>query len=97
MLHYTSFISDAVVKLDEAVKLDSSRGDSFWWLGNAHTTRGFQTPDPEQAGVSFEKAQDCFRKAIDLVGAWSAAGGALSTSYRFFAFLLSMSGLLRKA
>ena len=56
-----------MIKLDEAVTLDASRPDSYWWLGNAHTTRGFQTPDASEAGVSFDKAQECFRKAMDLV------------------------------
>ncbi|CAI5951676.1 unnamed protein product [Closterium sp. NIES-65] len=56
---------DAVSKFDEALKIAPSRPDTLWWLGNAHTTRGFQTPDATLANVSFEKASDCFRKALD--------------------------------
>ncbi|CAI5526693.1 unnamed protein product, partial [Closterium sp. Naga37s-1] len=58
-------LDDAVSKFDEALKIAPSRPDTLWWLGNAHTTRGFQTPDATLANVSFEKASDCFRKALD--------------------------------
>lgn len=59
-------IADAISKLEEAVDIDPKGSDTFWWLGNAHTTQGFQTPDPLLANICFQKAASRFKEAIDL-------------------------------
>lgn len=59
-------INDAIVKLEEAVNVDPKRDDALWWLGNAHTTQGFQTPDPLLANICFQKAAGRFQEAINL-------------------------------
>jgi len=37
---------------------------AHWWLGNAHTTQGFNSTDAVKAGLLFDKAAECFRAAI---------------------------------
>eukprot|EP00475_Leptophrys_vorax_P046069 TRINITY_DN9758_c0_g1_i1.p1 TRINITY_DN9758_c0_g1~~TRINITY_DN9758_c0_g1_i1.p1 ORF type:complete len:206 (-),score=29.05 TRINITY_DN9758_c0_g1_i1:502-1119(-) len=61
-----NMLDDAVSKFEESLKLAPGKADTLWWLGNAHTTRGFQTPDAMLANVSFDKASDSFRKALDV-------------------------------
>lgn len=53
-----------MARLEEAVKADAKKHDAHWWLGNAHTTQGFQATDAVKAGLLFDKAAECFRAAI---------------------------------
>ena len=57
--------ADALEKLQEAVTLDANCHEALWWIGNAHTTQGFQVPDPQQAAVCFTKAAKVFKQAIE--------------------------------
>lgn len=59
-------IEDAVSKLEEAVAISPKKHDALWWLGNAHTTKGFQTPEAALANASFEKAAVVFRQALEI-------------------------------
>ncbi|XP_042373952.1 mitochondrial import receptor subunit TOM20-like isoform X1 [Zingiber officinale] len=59
-------VEDAISKLQEALVLNPSKHDTFWCMGNAHTSHGFYTPDQLAAAVCFEKAAQCFREAVQL-------------------------------
>lgn len=59
-------IDDAVSKLEEAVTMAPKKHDALWWLGNAHTTKGFQTPEAVLAHASFQKAAVVFRQALEI-------------------------------
>ncbi|KAI3698540.1 hypothetical protein L2E82_42166 [Cichorium intybus] len=58
-------IKDAVSKLDEALVINPVKHEALWCLGNAHTTNGFLTPDHDEAQIQFNRASECFQKAVD--------------------------------
>lgn len=54
-------------KLDEALTINPAKHEALWCLGNAHTANAFLTPDHDEAKVKFDKATQCFEKAVEEV------------------------------
>lgn len=44
--------------------MNSTRHDTLWCLGNAHTSLAFLTLDQDEAKVYFEKATSYFAQAV---------------------------------
>ncbi|KAF7813609.1 mitochondrial import receptor subunit TOM20 [Senna tora] len=58
-------IDDAISKLEEALRINPTKHDTLWCLGNAHKSQAFLTPDLNEAKNYFDKAYECFKKAVD--------------------------------
>lgn len=58
-------VKEAISKLEEALKLNPTRHDTLWCMGNAHTSHGFLTPEHDVAKIYFKKASQCFQQALE--------------------------------
>lgn len=56
--------ADSVSKFEEALVINPRKHGTLWCLGNAYTNQALFTPSISEAGVYFEKARDCFQKAL---------------------------------
>lgn len=52
--------------LTQALGIDGKRHDALWCLGNAYTSQGFLSAEAVAANQYFDRAGECFRKAVDL-------------------------------
>lgn len=59
-------VKDAVSKLEEAQRINPLKSETLWCLGNAHTTHGFLITEGDQAKEYFQKASECFQKALEV-------------------------------
>ncbi|EFN58331.1 hypothetical protein CHLNCDRAFT_20637, partial [Chlorella variabilis] len=59
-------IEEAIAKFEQALGIDEKRHDALWCLGNAYTSQGFLSAESASARQYFERAGECFRKAVDL-------------------------------
>eukprot|EP00191_Tetraselmis_sp_GSL018_P011819 CAMPEP_0177601730 /NCGR_PEP_ID=MMETSP0419_2-20121207/14438_1 /TAXON_ID=582737 /ORGANISM="Tetraselmis sp., Strain GSL018" /LENGTH=257 /DNA_ID=CAMNT_0019095061 /DNA_START=112 /DNA_END=886 /DNA_ORIENTATION=+ len=57
-------IEEAVEKFDAALKINPKKHDALWCLGNAYTSQGFLNTDSQRAHAFFDRAAECFRKAL---------------------------------
>lgn len=62
---FNRFDSQAVSKLQQAITLNPKKHDALWCLGNALTSQGFLYADSTRANDFFDKARDCFQRALD--------------------------------
>ncbi|KAI9080874.1 hypothetical protein K1719_037183 [Acacia pycnantha] len=58
-------INDAISHLKEALLISPTKHDTLWYLGNAHKSLAFLTPDLDEAKNYFDKAYECLKKAIE--------------------------------
>ncbi|KAJ6751440.1 hypothetical protein OIU85_001924 [Salix viminalis] len=56
---------DGITKLEESLQINPKKHEAIWYLGNAHTSYAFLTPDQDLANESFEKAAVYFQQAAD--------------------------------
>ncbi|KAI7837467.1 hypothetical protein COHA_008725 [Chlorella ohadii] len=59
-------IEEAIAKFEQALAIDARRHDALWCLGNAYTSQGFLSAEAASANEYFDKAGECFRKAVEL-------------------------------
>ncbi|KAK9813199.1 hypothetical protein WJX72_010462 [[Myrmecia] bisecta] len=57
-------IEEAVEKFRLALAVDAKKHDTLWCLGNAYTSQGFLTGETVTAQALFDKATDCFKRAL---------------------------------
>jgi len=62
-----TILTDALSKLEEALLINATKHETLWYMGNAHTSYAFLTPDISEAKGYFDKAYEYFRKAVDEV------------------------------
>lgn len=53
-----------MAKFEEALRLSPRKHDALWCLGNALTSQGFLYADPTRAQQFFDRAKDCFERAL---------------------------------
>ncbi|PSC69743.1 mitochondrial import receptor subunit TOM20 [Micractinium conductrix] len=73
-------IEEAIGKFEAALALDANRHDALWCLGNAYTSQGFLSAETSSANEYFERAGECFRRAVDLEPANDSYKRALEMS-----------------
>ncbi|CAK7328312.1 unnamed protein product [Dovyalis caffra] len=56
---------DGITKLEEVLLINPKKHEAIWYLGNAHTSYAFLTPDQDEANRNFEKAAVYFQQAVD--------------------------------
>ena len=68
---YVDNFTDAVLKLEEALDINSSnpssKAESLWCMGKANTSFAFLIPDHNEAKGYFDKAAKYFQHAVDEV------------------------------
>ncbi|XP_028772185.1 mitochondrial import receptor subunit TOM20-like [Neltuma alba] len=57
-------IIDAISHLEEALLISPTKHDTLWYLANAQKSLAFLTPDLDEAKNYFDKAYECFKKAV---------------------------------
>ncbi len=57
-------IEEAVEKIESALEIDPRKHEALWCLGNAYTSQGFLHATVQKAQEYFDRAQDCFKKAL---------------------------------
>jgi len=57
-------IEEAIEKIEEALKIDPRKHEALWCLGNAYTSQGFLHASVDRAQDYFDRASDCFKKAV---------------------------------
>ncbi|KAK9108480.1 hypothetical protein Syun_024491 [Stephania yunnanensis] len=62
----TQMLKDAISKFEEVLKIDPINHYTMWCLGNAHASCGFLAPEIEIARTDFDKAAECFQKAVNV-------------------------------
>lgn len=58
-------INEAISKLKGALLINPTKHDALYWLGKACILHGLAMPHLDEAKGHFDKAHDCFQKAVD--------------------------------
>ncbi|KAI8468070.1 MAG: translocase of outer mitochondrial membrane [Monoraphidium minutum] len=59
------YINEAIIHLEEALKLDPTRTEAQWCIGNAHTSLGFLQQTKGEALEHFDRAKGVFQACKD--------------------------------